>query len=40
MVRFMESAIADDKWDIMNKFLNLGNYGVSSDNIDNLMEKK
>lgn len=34
MVRFTESAIADDKWDIINKFLQLGNRALSKQDME------
>ena len=36
MVRFTESAIADDKWDIINKFLQLGNRVLGSGEINHI----
>ena len=35
-VRFTESAIADDKWDLVNKFVQFGRQHMSKEDIDAL----
>lgn len=39
MVRFTESAIAQDKWDILNRFMKLGDHPLDEEDVASLMEK-
>ena len=39
MVRFTESAIAQDKWDILNRLMKLGDHPLDEKAVASLMEK-